>query len=431
MANIMYAHSANASRSGLTVAKFTSMYSKDFPVKFTVCKGYYGPSENLKFSEGDKFRAHSVKQSQIVTIEYDSGQRENISINSWIPFAILYDPHDNPMEAMKGYRFEKISELMQLSVLPPVLWSRKAYQGSSPESSISANELLIVRGVKTKKLVGKQQLKVYSLTHRKEKTLYSSCVGSFSTKPRDTCLLLSDILKLMKDIFPCRAVMFNSECNTNQAGISQRNPSCIITMMHSSIETSLVISSTINLSFPSNRKDYLEIPIDLNIMVKIDTSPDDNATGEAVYEDTSLYSQFDERYPHSPPPNTEFDSEQPQFYTNVHFGQERSKSVGQAPNSLTFSSAQSAVEQGHYQTPTLAKSERTSSNPIAIESIYHPPNDQAPDNYVHMVKNPRGSQEVSPTGSGTASSNGSPSSTSWRPPLPPPNKIKKDVSIIL
>lgn len=96
---------AMAAGERLTIAKFTSQYRKNFPAKFI------GPNEDLKFSKGDRFRAHSVKQS---TLEYDNGLRENISTESSIPFAILFDLHNNTKAATNGYKFRKISDLVQL-----------------------------------------------------------------------------------------------------------------------------------------------------------------------------------------------------------------------------------------------------------------------------------------------------------------------------
>lgn len=398
---------AMAGHERLTIAKFTSKYVQNFPVKFTVCKGYYGPSEDLKFSEGDRFRAHSVKQSTVVNVEYDNGLRENICANSSVPFAILFDPYSNTKEAMKGYKFEKVSELVQLPVLPPVLWSRKSYHGSTPDSSVSANELLIVLRVKSK-LLGRQQLKVYSHTHKKEKTLYTSCVGSFSTKPRDIALYLSDVLKHMPDIFPCRAVMLNPEVDATSMNVAPhfRSGPCIVTLMHSSINTSLVISSSLR---QGPHAKMLEIPIDLGILVKLDESMTED-------QDASKYGTVDQPTQPHPPADA---VQGGQFYTNVHFGQERSRDFQQQPHA--FTSVEAAVEQGHYQTP---RDMRTTSDPIPIESEYHPPDSvhHPPDNYVLLSREGRGSFEQSP---GSKANSNSPS---WRPPLPPPNKIKREVS---
>ncbi len=414
-----------------TIAKFATQYRQNFPTKFAVAKGFYGPSEDLKFSEGDRFRAHSVKQSTVVNVQYDNGVRENIPASSSIPFAILFDPHSNTQEAMKGYRFEKISELMKLPVLPLVLWSRKSYHGSGPESSVSTNELLIVRRVKTR-LVGRQQLKVYSHTQKKEKTLYTTCVGSFSTKPREVCLFLSDILKNMPDIFPCRAVMLNPVSSTPQVTQkwAPRSGACIVTLMHSSIDTSLVISSALK---QNSRTNFIEIPIDLDILVRLDSTEEGSPEGEVVYEDTSLYTPMDtqkvpsqqtQNQPPPPPPPHE-----QQFYTNVHFGQERSREMFNTPAiDTSFASVESAIEQGHYQSPREIG--RTPSDPIAIESVYHPPDSsEIASNYVLLTKHQEeccgGTSPGSPAAAGGVANSSSPS---YPPPLPPPNRNKRDVS---
>lgn len=171
-------------------------------------------------------------------VEYRRGLDWNISTKSSILFAVLFDPYNNSKEAMKGYEFHKVSDLFQLPDLPLILSARKSYYGSSSEyNSVSANELLIVRRVENK-LVGRQLLKVYSHTQKKEKTLHSNCVGNFSTKPCYTALHLSDIIKHMPDIFPCRAVMLNPEA---------QGKARIVTLTHSSIDTAIIPSDDPNL----------------------------------------------------------------------------------------------------------------------------------------------------------------------------------------
>lgn len=438
----------------LTIAKFVARHKQDFPVRFVVTKGYYGPSEDLKFSDGDRFRAHSLKQSTVISVQYENGLRESIPANSSIPFAVLFDPHGNSKEAAsKGYRFEKISELVQLPVLPPVLWSRKSYHGSSPDSSVSANELLIVKGVKSK-LVGRQQLKVYSHTQKKDKTLYTSCVGSFSTKPRDVCLFLDDIVKHMPDIFPCRAVMVTAENQPPRTvqGVQLRPGPHVVTLMHSSIETYLTISSALGRPGSGSQIRHLQIPIDLGIMVRLDASPDDDdeQRSNGIYEDTSLYCMYEQptgngnvsnshhqiqdsnqTQQHSNAPR---DPHQGQFYTNVHFGQERSLNyVLQQPQPKAFQSCEAAIEHGHYQSPRDAV--RTSSDPIDISGM--PVRDEV-TNYVLLSKNSeeregRGSLGRSPpvlSSSAERANHSSSSSPSYRPPLPPPNRTKREVSCL-
>ena len=192
---------ASSPMAGRQMLTITYKESKKSPVKFTVM-----------ISEGDTLQAHStVNQTTVVNVEYDNGICDTMAANSPIPFAILFDPFNNTKEAMKGYRYT-ISKLFQLPVLPPVLLSQNDYQGSTPECSVSANELLIVRHVVTR--LGQPQLKVYSHTFKMKKVLYMACVGSFSTSPQDIGLYLSDILNHMPGIFPHRAVMLNARVNS-------------------------------------------------------------------------------------------------------------------------------------------------------------------------------------------------------------------------
>ena len=442
----------------LTLAKFVNEFNKEFPVKFVVTKGFYGPREDLKFSDGDQFTAHSLKMSTVVNIEHENGQRKSVPVDYPIPFAILYNPNDNIAEAIKGYKYEKVSELVQLPILPPLIWSRKAYQGSSPESSVAANELLIVRSVKSR-LVGRQQLKVYSLTQRKEKTLYTTCTGSFTTKPRDISLYMPDILKHMPDIFPCRAVMFNAEGGQHLPGSAMSNsvrsgPS-VVTLLHTSANNSVVVSSALGLRFPSSGNAFLEVPVDLSIMVQKDNfvTPVGSPANNGIYEDLYDKVKGERNLPQQLNANSTAHRHQQnsQLYTNVLFSQQNV----QRRNSTQYPSAESAIESGHYQMPSVVFKERTSSDPIAIDSVNHPPDDALPGNYVMLEKKRSCGSNGSNGSSGSYGSNpsrgglpgslerNSPSgrngtnggevvsvSPSYRPPLPPPNRIRRTVSCL-
>jgi len=152
-----------ASTDKISLPVFLSRHHKNFPVRFRVCKGFCGSDEESSISDGDQFNVHFIKYTTIIAIEYENGSRFNVPLNSALPFAILYNPHNNLNEAMTGYKFEKVSEILQMAKLPTLLWARRAYQGSTSDSSVSVNELLIVRKVKNK-ILGNKSLKVYSLT---------------------------------------------------------------------------------------------------------------------------------------------------------------------------------------------------------------------------------------------------------------------------
>ena len=417
-----------ANNEKLSLSKFLSLYHKEFPIQIRVCKGYCGPNEDTSISEGDRFNVHFVKYTTIVTVEYDNGSRYHIPLNSAVPFGILYNPENSLSDAMKGYRFETVSELLRMSTLPVVIFARKAYQGSSPDSSIAANEVLLVKKVLSKRLGTKQQLKVFSLKENREKTLSSNCAGNFSTRPKDVCLFLPEILKHLPDIFPCKAVLYNvsslaaersasmSGGLPNRAGsMTKFGTASVVTMMHSSIETSIVAASALEQDMANAR--LLDIPIDLNILVRVEHIADEDET-QRLYEDaTFIYEHFD------PSRLCDFKSglanspdTQSQFYTNVNFGRERDGVDLAAPRVINQTTGKphirggnsSSVTEEHYQVP------RKSSDPIPIESVTQS----------RSSSNSReGSVEQSPLTRDVMT----PPSQTWRPPLPPPRN-RRDVS---
>ena len=423
-----------ATNEKLSLSKFVSLYHKELPIQVRVCKGFCGPSEDTSISEGDHFNVHFVKHTKVVTVEYDNGSRYQIPLNSAIPFGILYNPDNNLSDAMKGYRFETVADLLRMSTLPVVVFARKAFQGSSAESSVAANEALLVKKVVSKRLGTKQQLKVFSLKENKEKILNSNCAGNFSTRPKDVCLFLPEILKHLPDIFPCKAVLYNvSSLAADRAAVmsgglpnrlgSMTKFGCasLVTMMHSSIETSIVAASALEQDMANAR--LLDIPIDLNILVRVEHIADEDET-HRLYEDaTFIYEHFD------PSKLLDFKSKlanspdtQSQFYTNIHYGRERDGVNLEAPRIIdpitgepSKKSTPSSLPEGHYQVP------RKSSDPIPIENV----------SQSRSASNSRdGSMEQSPLIRESMMATPSPASQSWKPPLPPP-RVKKDVSTVL
>ena len=261
----------------LSLPDFLKKHYQDIPLRIRVCKGFCSCNEELSISDGDQFNVHLLKYTITIAIEYENGSRCNVPLNSTIAFALLYNPHNDISKAMAGYKFDKVSDVLRMSSLPPLLWSRRGHQGSSPDSSISANELLIVRTA-CSKLLGKQSLKVYSLTANKDKVLSSNCVGHFSTKPRYVSLYLAEIHSHMPDVFPCKAVMFNKPDDTarqKQAGSTfELSVPKVITMLHSKEETSLVVTSVHNQD-PKDAKPQ-NIPVDLDILVCVEENVDSN-----------------------------------------------------------------------------------------------------------------------------------------------------------
>ena len=215
--------------------------------------GFCGSDKESSLSDGDQFNVHFLKCTTIVANEYENGSRFTA-----IPFAILYSSQIKQDKGMTGYKFDKVSDVLQMAK-----WARKGYQGSTSDSSISANELLIVRKVRNK-ILGKQSLKVFSLTTGKD-VFSSNCTGNFSTKPRDVCLYLP---KILKDV--TRRVGTHQRTGSN----SKLGVPTVVKMLHSSVETSLVATS-VHDQDPENAR-LLEIPIELDILVRVEDNVDED-----------------------------------------------------------------------------------------------------------------------------------------------------------
>ena len=172
--------------------------------------------------------------------------------------------------------------------LPKAVRTTKAYKGGNPESSVAENELLIVKGVKSRKVKGKS-LRVLSLVSGQMKELSENCVGGFSTKPYDVRLFLPEIMEHIKDPYPLKAILYvNSETAYELPG---HMVSAVVTLIEMSVETSLIATSTVWERL--DNVDLIEIPIDLDIEVQI-MKPKDEEETEKLYEDTRhLFEKFD------------------------------------------------------------------------------------------------------------------------------------------
>lgn len=270
----------------LNLSTFAAKYHDQLPVCVKVCKGYCGPTEGTSISEGDSFNIHFLKKTTVVNVQYenDADTKFLVPVNSSVPFGLFYDPNINSTEAQQGFQFQKVSDLMALDKLPPVVRVRKAHNGSSLDSSVAANELLILQKVK-KSILGKQ-LKAFSLTTGTEKTLSENCIGHFSTKPREVTMFLSEILQYLPELLPHKAIMYGSETTYQNSG--SQLPTATVIIQHSSIETSLVATSAL----VQNRKNSLiDIPLDMDILVKVIEFPESEL--QQLQEESSyLYDHF-------------------------------------------------------------------------------------------------------------------------------------------
>ena len=343
----------------LSLPLFVARFHDCLPLCVRVCRGFCGPSEEMSISEGDHFSIHFVKHTTVVVLESQNKNRFNVPLNSAVLFGLLYNPNNNHSEALKGYKFDKVSDMLQRGTLPLVFRARKGHQDSSPGSSIAANELLVLKKVCTK-LFGKKVLKVYSVTTGREKTLNENCIGHFSTKPRDVSMYLPEIVKHLPDAFPCKAVLFNTA--ESASAVPSKLSLSVVTLLHSSINTSLVATSVLERDLENAR--LLDIPIDLDIQVRVVGT--DEMEAWRLRKDTSyLLDNFNPARlcPYvSNPTSRGVHEVQSELYMNVRMNQE------DRYRGIEVAKPQTFQVPSHYQSPRSVGD----SDPQSTKIVCHP-----------------------------------------------------------
>ena len=190
------------------LSHFITKNSNFLPLRVGVCNGFCSSATDLSISQNEKFNLHFVKHTRVIVMR-DSEIREEYSVplNSSVRFGIVYDPIQDEKRALQGFYFETVGELIAMKQLPTVVCATKAYSGSSFESSVEANEILLIKGVTARStLRGKGKvLKLYSLKHGL-KQLAEKCAGGFSTEPKRVGMHLSKMME-HSIIFPQKAML--------------------------------------------------------------------------------------------------------------------------------------------------------------------------------------------------------------------------------
>lgn len=262
---------------------FVSKYRDELPLHVRVSKGFYGNSERTSVSEGDSFNIHFIKNTKVVCVEDGGGGEFKIALNSGIEFGMLFDPNNKREEAVAGFSFDKVSDLLLVKSLPKVVRACSAWKGSAPESSIEKHELLILRGWK-RKISGKM-LKAYNPITKEKKELPENCVGNFTTKSYDTRLFLSDLMEHVLHPLPCKAILYMNSDTYGDAELPSSLVSAILSLKALCTETTLVATNAYVEEFEFNDKEAVEIPMDLDIDLQV-MRPKAEKDTEDLYQST-------------------------------------------------------------------------------------------------------------------------------------------------
>ena len=202
-----HATTSPGDQGGMNLVEFANKYQSQFPVRLEVTRGYLNSGEDCSMSEGERFIAHFMKKSKVITIHDEHNEHFNIPLNSPFEFGLLHDPNKNHKEALSGFLFKTAGDMMLCRTLPKVVRARKGFRGISPEHSVEANDLLFVKEMVQKE--GEMRyLRCTRAATGEERHFHENCAGHFSTTPYDVRMMLPDIVKQFQ--LPLKAVFYTN-----------------------------------------------------------------------------------------------------------------------------------------------------------------------------------------------------------------------------
>lgn len=272
--NSIHSDSYVRDSSEMPLSTFASSYKKDLPLQVVVTKGYYGADERTSISERDMFNIHFFKQTKVVKISDSNNYSYTIPLNSSLEFGLVYPLPPGFKQHNAKYHFKTVGDIIQLKLLPKVIRAMQAYRGSSPESSVEQNDLLLVKEVKQKRgLKTSRLLKCVHAGSGSKKTLPEDCAGCFSVRSQDIRLFLPEIVEHIE--LPQSAVLYYG--GDNRLDLPPHLISSEISVLTMQIEESIVATSILEEEEQQAICHYenvpsiplVDIPIDLDIEVAV------------------------------------------------------------------------------------------------------------------------------------------------------------------
>ena len=233
--------------------EFLELYSTSLPLKIEIETGYFGETSRQTLSAQDSFYIHYSKCCSVVTAKRPNRADFNIPLNSDITFSILYDPYDNLDEAVKGFDFPKVSDIITLENLPKVICCTCEWKDGT--ISLGKGEILVVLEV-VKGLKTNIWLQVFSLQTNTNKLLPMECEAHFSTNPYCIPLHLLEIYNCVPNAFPCKVRV--NKADSSKESLRNLPSSLVFTLLKKTSEVTLVASST------TAKSSYIEIPSSLS-----------------------------------------------------------------------------------------------------------------------------------------------------------------------
>lgn len=251
----------------INLQQFASEYAHQLPQQIQVIKGVYGVDEESTISCEDKYCVHFVLHREVVRVEdRHSSEIFSIPLNSSIKFGLLYDPNKSEKEALRGFVFPKVADILKKGQnnFPLVVCTMRDCESTSTDTCLRKGEVLLLRNAITTD--SGHKLNVFSFSNHMEKCIDENTSGHFSTKPFYVRLYLTDILRheeIRKSIpaavvpFPKSQVTFD-KLHTNQ----------VLHMTRRFTDTLLIVTSKFD-DTNIEESEPFEIPTELDIEVSV------------------------------------------------------------------------------------------------------------------------------------------------------------------
>lgn len=259
----------------LSLSVVVDKYSHLLPLRVRAVSGFMAENEgDPTIYVDDLYNLHAVKHSEVVTIVDSRRQKYRLPLNSVAKFGLI----NCDLAAVYS-----VNDLHNAETRPPVVVAM------STESNFKENEILVVD---TLRKIGANQitvLKVFSINERKEKYIPNSkdCNVRFSTDPARTKLYLSEIMKHLSHVLPCPAQLFISQ---DTVKLPKHLTTKQVMIHQQSVETSVIIS----LHLSKIEKVYIDIPVSINIDVRVLRPETSNTDYASLYEDSrTLIANYD------------------------------------------------------------------------------------------------------------------------------------------
>ena len=215
---------------GISLRELVKRYSQSFPLRIRVLRGYCGQTSRLTISMLDVYNIHFMKYTKVVGMKDSHGNPYSIPLNSSVEFGIVYDPNERRDEALGGFKFESVADILSLGHPPKVISATQQWFGDDARIAVQLNEVFIVKQVLKPKFKGKKGLRVFSMLSKTEKFLPDDCTAHFTTQPYAVRLHLPEMMEHLSSPFPCQACLFletDPDMESQVSSLSMRKDGCV------------------------------------------------------------------------------------------------------------------------------------------------------------------------------------------------------------